>query len=80
MNFIEQFKGLFLTIMCKFGFHSQIIDKIQKRISICDECNMMVNYEDPDKWYKIKKCPKCGKSTAILKKAWDNNLIFKNVL
>lgn len=44
--------------------------KIKKRTDACDECDMMANYEDPDKWDVVKKCPKCKKSTAILKKGW----------
>lgn len=48
-----------------------ISEKIKKRTEDCDECNIMVNYEDPDKWYGVKRCPKCGKKTKILKKSWE---------
>lgn len=37
---------------------------------------MVANYEDPDKWYGVKKCPKCGKDTEILKQAWDQQLLL----
>lgn len=46
-------------------------DDLKKRTDECSECDMMVNYEDPDKWDGVKKCPKCGKDTEILKQAWD---------
>lgn len=45
-------------------------EQIKDRTDVCDECNMMANYEDPDKWTGVTKCPKCGKSTKILKRAW----------
>ena len=46
-------------------------DDLKKRTDECSECDMMANYEDPDKWCGVKKCPKCGKDTEILKQAWD---------
>ena len=46
-------------------------DGFKKRTSECSECNIMANYEDPDKWDGVRRCPKCGKDTEILKRAWD---------
>ena len=44
---------------------------LKKRVDECSECYIMANYEDPDKWSDVEKCPKCAKNTQILKKSWD---------
>lgn len=44
---------------------------LKKRTDECAECDIMANYEHPDKWYSVKKCPKCGKDTKILRQLWN---------
>lgn len=45
--------------------------ELKKRTDECDQCDTMANYEDPDKWDGVTKCPKCGKDTEILKQEWN---------
>lgn len=45
-------------------------DDLKKRTNECSECDIMANYEDPDKWYGVKNCPMCGKDTEILRTSW----------
>ena len=50
-----------------------LLKEIEERTRECSECDMMANHEHPRKWHDITKCPRCGKSTDILKRAWEDD-------
>lgn len=44
--------------------------ELEIRAEECEQCYMMINHYDPDKWGESGICPMCGKSTEIILKVW----------
>jgi predicted RNA-binding Zn-ribbon protein involved in translation (DUF1610 family) len=64
-----------ISFVVDYSDKIKLTDEEKKELEIraeeCESCYMMIHHEDPDKWGESGICPRCGKSTEIIRKSWD---------